>query len=86
MQHLLKIESRYLLRIIKKEKTFEIRENDRDYQVNDTIKFVPNDDYVNNIHYVNEINKSTYKIIYVLSDFGLKKNYVALGINVNKAT
>ena len=39
MLHTLKIERRYYDRIIEDKKTFEIRKNDRDYQVGDCIRF-----------------------------------------------
>ena len=35
--HNLKIETKYLLDIVKGRKQFEIRKNDRDYQVGDTV-------------------------------------------------
>ena len=41
MKHTIKIEQHYLIHIVEGRKTFEVRKNDRDYQVGDTIYFMP---------------------------------------------
>ena len=41
MRHILKIEEKWLERIMDGQKTSEIRLNDRDYQTDDTIVFQP---------------------------------------------
>ena len=76
MLHQLKIKQCYLYHILEGIKTFEIRKNDRDFQVGDTIRFLP----------IEEENKfvgslKDYRINYVLSDFaGLQQNHVCLAI------
>lgn len=74
--HILKIEDKYLKAIkdgIKDGiKTFELRKNDRDYQVGDLIKFSK--------------DKDIYKITYILKDvkeYGLDSNYCILSIKKN---
>ena len=67
--HLLKIEDEYLKAIKDGIKTFELRKNDRDYQVGDLIKFSK--------------DKDIYRITYILKDvkeYGLDKEYCILGI------
>lgn len=59
-------------------KTFEIRYNDRGYQTGDLIKFKAVDNSGNYI--CHEISDCTYRITYILSGWGLKDGYVALGI------
>lgn len=63
--HKLKIGNEYLLRLLDGTKTFEIRYNDRDYQVGDILDF---GDY-------------QYEVRYILRDFvGLAPGYVAMTI------
>ncbi len=80
MQHNLKIKQCYLMHILDGTKTFEVRENDRDFQVGDTINFLPiiDDDY-DVYENFNAIPK--YLIKYILSDFhGLQKNFICMAI------
>ena len=70
--HLLKIEDEYLKAIKNGIKTFELRKNDRDYQVGDLIKFSK--------------DKDIYRITYILKDvkeYGLDSNYCILAIKKN---
>ena len=70
--HLLKIEDEYLKAIKNGFKTFELRKNDRDYQVGDLIKFLK--------------DKDIYRITYILKDvkeYGLDSNYCILAIKKN---
>ena len=81
MIHELKIKQVYLIRILTGEKTFEIRKNDRDFQVDDCIKFLPLVDDNYNAYDV-ETPLPLFSIKYVLSGFeGLADGYVALGIS-----
>ena len=77
--HKIKIKKKYYDAVLSGEKTFEIRKNDRDYQVGDIIHFVPIADDCNMIipHNPNE-----YKITYVFhgGEYGLEKGYCVFGI------
>jgi ASC-1-like (ASCH) protein len=76
VQHCIKIKRCYLEHILENKKTFEVRKNDRDYQVGDTLVF-------NNIEEENFTglgNIPIYKITYIHSGIGLNATYVILGI------
>lgn len=76
--HVLKIKESYLDDIVNGDKTFELRKNDRDYEVGDVIHFVNVD---GNEFYFRDHN--VYRITYVLKDvpkYGLDKDYCILGI------
>lgn len=76
--HILKIKLIYYLDIVYGDKKFELRKNDRNFQVNDYIHFINNlgEDFfikTNNL----------YKITYILKNvpsYGLDINYCILGI------
>ena len=87
--HELKIKEEYYKAIIDGEKTFELRKNDRDYQVGDLIQF--NDKLFTPKYYFEGATEKYYplpcetlfKITYVLKDvpeYGLDKDYCILGI------
>jgi ParB family chromosome partitioning protein len=77
--HTIKIKLDYAMDILFGNKTFEIRKNDRDYQVGDYVHFVPIDN--NGIRYVGcSIENKTYQITYILRDFGLQYGYIAFSI------
>lgn len=77
MVHELKIAPEYFEKVVSKEKLFEIRYNDRNFQVGDTLK-------------LQEYQKGTYtgrfiyvKVTYILQGFaGLQPNYVVLSIQL----
>ena len=75
MEHKIKIETKYLLRILDKQKTFEVRLNDRDYQTGDILHFeeVREDTMCKN-------NSERRRITYVHSGIGMKDEYVVLGL------
>lgn len=79
MKHTLKIEQKYLIRILIGEKSFEIRKNDRDFQVGDEIDFLPLEDENLNVY---ELCSSIprYRITYVHSGLGMATEYVAMSI------
>jgi len=79
MEHRIKIQKCYLMHILEGKKTFEIRRNDRDYQVGDTIRFLPLEDEDYDV-YKHTPNIPSYKIIYLLSCNGLQQGHVGLGI------
>lgn len=74
--HYLKLSQCYVDDVFSGRKTFEIRLNDRDYQVGDFIVFTPVP-YRNKRH---PIEDETYVITYILSCFGLQPGYVAMSI------
>ena len=81
--HELKIKHEYLVEVTMGRKTFELRKNDRDYQVGDLIRFIDikQDSKGGCDIYIDE--ETLYKITYVLKDvpeYGLDKDYCILGI------
>lgn len=73
--HELKIAPEYFKEVLSKEKTFEFRYNDRNYQVDDIIKLK---EYDNSQYTGREIS---VQITYILQDFeGLQSNYAILSI------
>lgn len=85
--HELKILHKYLVDVDLGRKTFELRKNDRDYQVGDLIRFIDirEDDSTANKNQIEpNIDENTlYRITYVLKDvekYGLDKDYCILAI------
>ena len=85
--HELKILHEYLVDVDLGKKTFELRKNDRDYQVGDLIRFIDirEDDSTANKNQIEpNIDENTlYRITYVLKDvekYGLAKDYCILAI------
>lgn len=85
--HELKILHKYLIDVTIGKKTFELRKNDRDYQVGDLIHFIDiREDYTktNKCGCEPFIDENTlYRITYVLKDvekYGLDKDYCILAI------
>lgn len=75
MTHKLKIKEKYLIAILNRKKTFEIRKNDRDFKVGDEILFT--------VVETGEEFPQKYTISYVLKDcpeYGLMDGYAILGI------
>lgn len=78
MVHNLKILGTFAESVFKGDKTFEIRENDRGFQKGDHIIFQPVGK--DGLPIRHAISEKEYKIIYVLSGWGLKDGYVAFGL------
>lgn len=82
--HELKIKHEYLVEVVMGRKTFELRKNDRDYQVGDLIRFIDiRQSYSDGCEYVYIDKDTLYKITYVLKDvpqYGLDKDYCILAI------
>ena len=79
-EHILKIKEEYYKEVEAGNKTFELRKNDRDYQVNDTIVF----NVIKENDSVYRSNK-IYRITYILKDvaeYGLDKEYCVLAIQL----
>jgi len=84
MLHRLKIKQCYLCHILEGSKTFDIRKNDRDFQVGDWINFLPLEDEDYNAYDIKSLIPN-YRINYILSDFGgLQQNHVCLAITPEK--
>ena len=84
--HELKILHGYLIDVSIGKKTFELRKNDRDYQVGDLIRFIDirEDDSTAKNQIEPNIDENTlYRITYVLKDvekYGLDRDYCILAI------
>lgn len=77
MVHGLKITPNYFEKVVSKEKSFEIRYNDRNFQVGDILKLMEYTDgsYTGRFVYV--------KVTYILRDFeGLQPNFVGFSIEL----
>lgn len=79
MKHEIKIREDYIEPILAKEKTFEVRENDRGYQKGDLVKFIPVNRQGITYHDL-ILEEKTYQITYVHSGLGIKEGYVVFGI------
>lgn len=84
MIHELKIKQCYLYHIIEEKKTFEVRKNDRDFQVGDHIRFLPLESENYNVYNMLEGTIPLYNIDYIHSGLGMKKGYVVLSITPTK--
>ena len=87
--HKLKIKNKYYQDIYYGDKTFELRKDDRNYQVGDLIEFtiidsVPETDEKNDKSVsIGVTANCLYKITYILKDvpeYGLDKDYCIFGI------
>ena len=74
MYHKIKLQENFCDAVLYKEKTFELRYNDRGYQKGDNILFVPVD--INGIKISHPIEKMLYEITYVINGWGLGNGYV----------
>lgn len=78
MKHELKVHSQFWHDLHTNKKTFEVRKNDRDYKVGDTLvlkEYLPMTDKFTG-------EQMTVSVTYVLKggDWGIKKGYCVLGI------
>jgi len=77
--HKLKIEQKYLHRVLTGDKMFEMRVNDRDFQVGDRIEFLPLvTSTLVSVYYVKSPIPE-YEITYTTA-YGCADGYLALGI------
>ena len=82
--HRLKVFIKYADAIMNGTKTFEVRKNDRGYEVGDKIVFsvVSNEGISVGDAVRHPLNGATYRIDYIFDDFeGLAQKYVALAIS-----
>lgn len=77
-KHNLKILNDFADAVYDREKTFEIRLNDRGYQRGDKIHFNVIDKNGSEVDHC--LNDMDYEITYVLNGWGLKEDYVVFGI------
>lgn len=85
MLHVLKLESKYYDASLTNAKTFEIRQNDRDFKVGDIIKLVEvNPELRNESNPVGSTGRAHYrKITYIFDDMAyLRDGYVCLGLTL----
>ena len=75
--HKIKLEFAFCDDVMSGRKNFEVRKNDRGYQLGDRIKFVPVLDGVKAYH---DVITKTYEITYILSAWGIQEGYVVFGI------
>lgn len=77
MVHELKISPNYFEKVVSKEKSFEVRYNNRNFRVGDILKLM---EYTEGSY----TGRSVYaKVTYILQDFkGLQPNYVVLSIEL----
>lgn len=81
MIQVLKIKQQYADRIVDRVKKFEIRKNDRDYQVGDIIRFkVLDNNCYEHIDINHPLTDTEWDIIYIHTGLGMEKGYVVLGI------
>lgn len=82
--HILKIKHEYLIEVDRGRKTFELRKNDRDYQVGDLIHFRNIFNYDNpELNEFEGYENNVFQITYILKnvpEYGLDKDYCILGI------
>ena len=82
MIHEIKILKQFADEIISGNKNFEVRKNDRGYQKGDLIKFnaIQKTDNIEIGGIKHPISEELYEITYVLSGWGIEKDYVVFGI------
>ena len=75
--HEIKLLSEFADDVYAGRKSFEVRKNDRDYRVGDTVRFrvIGNENAVNH-----PLNARLYEITYVLSGWGIEDGFVVFGI------
>ena len=85
MIHNIKIKECYANNIVEGKKKFEVRLNDRDYQVGDYLEYTVIDENGNfQTTAPHELDNKKYKIIYIHAGLGMREDYVVLGIEPYK--
>jgi len=79
--HRVKIEPRYIERLLSGQKTFEIRKNDRDYQVGDRLSMYPYYPSGTFIHHDTERRNVEADIVYMSTAYQ-QEGYCVLGIEL----
>lgn len=79
--HELKLNIEFCEPVLRGEKTFELRKNDRGFQKGDHIFFVPVENCLFGTRETDHpIRSKEYEITYVIGGWGLQDGYVALAI------
>lgn len=81
MLHNLKLQRKYADRIIDGQKTFEVRLNDRDYQVGDIIIFNTVENNSADETVTHKINNKEYEITYIHTNYGMDFKIKEIGLN-----
>ena len=80
MTHEIKIKESFANAVLRGDKTFEIRFNDRGYQRGDSVRFIVIDDSEYPVVIPHPLSGEYYEITYVMNGWGLKEGYCAFGI------
>jgi len=81
-EHVLKIHKQFLPRILSGQKTFEIRKNDRDFQVGDTL-FLNEHNPDSEIQWAAPGRQQSARVeVVYISSFAQQEGYVVMGIKL----
>lgn len=80
MTHHIKIRESFANAVLRGDKTFEVRKNDRGYQNGDLVKFTVLYDSDGLEMISHPLHEKTYVITYVLAGWGIEDGYVVFGI------
>lgn len=84
-RHILKLNERFALEILRGHKRFEVRFNDRCFQRGDEVQFRIVDDngkpYKENLPFsmIEELEDKIFRITFVVTGYGLENGYCAFG-------
>ena len=81
MTHNIKIRESFADAIMRGDKTFEVRNNDRGYQTGDFVKFTVLYDSDGCEYIDHPLKYRKFRITYVLSGWGIENGYVAFAIS-----
>ncbi len=77
-QHVLKLSEEFADAVLHREKTFEVRKNDRGFQKGDEVKFIVVDNL--GLYRVHPLEDMAFRITYVLSGWHIDPEYVVFSI------
>lgn len=80
MTHTIKIKESFADAVLRGDKTFEVRNNDRGYQCGDFVRFTVLYDSDGCEMVSHPLHEIVYKITYVLSGWGIEDGYCVFGI------
>lgn len=79
MTHEIKLKQDFVEAVSSGRKSFEVRKNDRGYQTGDLIRFLPLDED-GDPNYDSPLAEKRFRITYLLSGWGIEKDYVVFSI------